>query len=141
MNRQSAIPAASQSHGLPPSGIACAPNEARRRASPLDGIELPLWAHLLEARELLERVIIEQPERTKPLTQLATGQTASFGYRGNAATALRTLYAAFEADRLDWVAEAPFQSDQWHKRRNALIAYERDHGPDALIERALKAAL
>jgi hypothetical protein len=139
MNRAALKSAAPLAHDPSPARRSMAPVGARRHVSILDSIDLPLWANILEARELLERIIVEQPERTKPLTQLATGQTASFGYRGKAANALRTLYAAFEADRLDWLAEVPFNSEQWHKRRNAIIAYERAHGADALISRVLRA--
>lgn len=99
--------------------------------------DLPYWARNAEARQLLDRIAEQRPDRTKALTETMTGATASFGYRGKEAARLRQMFEAFESERMDWLAEAPFPSKQWDNRRQAIIDYGKAHGPDALIAQVL----
>ena len=153
--------ASQQLHELPPSGTVPGAEEARRQATPSIGADkpsllanpsnltgaagapnrskLPAWAQNDEARALLATIIAEQPERDRPLTQLATGQTASFGYRGKAANRLRQLFDPFLMERMAWSYKAGFDTPLFRKRRAAVLRYADDHGPDALIARVLEA--
>lgn len=108
-------------------------------AAPAIAFDLPLWANNEYARDLIAKIIVERPERTRVIAETMCGPVL-YGYAGRTATKLRAVYQVFENDRLDWVAECAFDSPEWRKRRDALIAYGRDHGPDALIARVLEAA-
>jgi hypothetical protein len=102
--------------------------------------ELPEWARNDEARSLLERILADRPDRSKPLTETACGGTASYGFRGRPMTLLRQLYDGFFVERMNWVGQCEFQSRDWHKRRDSLIDYDRRHGPDALVARLMREA-
>lgn len=101
-------------------------------------VDLPLWARSDEARALLATIIAEQPERDRALTQLATGQTASFGFAGRAANRLRQLFDPFLMERMAWSYKAGFDTPLFRKRRAAVLRYADDHGPDNLIARVLR---
>lgn len=117
-------------------GITGAQVEAR---APIN-LDLPAWANTDEARALLAQIIAEQPERDRPLTQLATGQTASFGFAGKAANRLRQLFDPFIIERMHWAQSAGFGTDLYWKRRKAVLDYADRCGPDQLIARVLEAA-
>lgn len=125
---------------FPPSNVAA---DLTLRAGPngeaaaTDLPNLPAWANTDEAIRLLKLILAEQPERSRITTVTADGAAASFGYRGKAANQLRQLYDRFFLERLDWVAQCEFRSREWVNRRNSLIAYDKRHGPDALIERLM----
>jgi hypothetical protein len=139
MNRQSQIAAASTKPAYPPVAGQRGSMPAIDRGA-VAGQSLPQWASTPEARALLAAIAAEDPDRTKPLTETMTGETASFGYRGLNAARLRILFKP-EFDRLlDWVGEAPFPSAEWDSRRQVVIQFERECGPEALIESALGAA-
>lgn len=101
---------------------------------------LPAWANTDEARALLATIIAEQPERSRPLTQLATGQTASFGFAGRAANRLRAIYDRTFDRMLTFVGAVPFDSPEYHCRRNALIAFDKANNADAVIAKAMEAS-
>jgi hypothetical protein len=136
-------PAASAAVAQPPMGAAAVrsqPVADRGVARANLFADLPAWAQSDEAVALLETIAAERPERTKPLTELATGATASFGYCGKAANQLRQLFDPFIMDRIGWAHKAGFDTPLFHKRRAAVFAYIDVNGPDALICRVLKAA-
>lgn len=128
------IPAASSPVGGATAGVVAAPV-----AAPAIAFDLPAWAQNDEARALLATIIAEQPERDRPLTQLATGQTASFGFAGKAANRLRQLFDPFLLDRMHWAQSAGFGTDLYWKRRKAVLDYADRCGPDQLIARMLEA--
>jgi hypothetical protein len=130
------IPVASTALTPLGAGAVCPPT-AGDGGAPANLPDLPCWARNDEARALLAKIAEARPDRTKPLTESATGATASFGYRGRVAARLRELYEAFESERMDWLAECPFPSRQWDNRRQAIIDYGKAHSADVLIAQVL----
>jgi hypothetical protein len=99
---------------------------------------LPAWANNDEGRRILARIVAARPAK-----HIIDNGCSAFGgeeYRGRAVNDLRQLFDVFYLDRIDWAHRAGFDTLEYHKRRAAVLAYAKDHGPDALIERVLKAA-
>ncbi len=105
---------------------------AKRQAGP--SIDLPLWAQ--PHRALIAAIIAEQPERTKVTTETCMGP-ASYGYRGRNAALLREVYALTFDRMLRHVGAAEFDSPQYHKRRDALLAFDRANNADAVISQVI----
>lgn len=98
---------------------------------------LPDWARSPEAISLIDRILADRPDRSKPLTSLATGATASFGFRGRPMAQLRQLYDPYFMDRMARCSAAGHGTQAYLRERDSLIAYDRLNGPDALIERLM----
>lgn len=112
-----------------------APTAAAGVAEPL---HLPSWADNEPGRELIARIKAERPAKRS----FDNGISAWGGeeYAGRTANLLRKLYAA-EFDRmLAWVGAVPFDSPEYHQRRDALLQFDKTCGPDAVMERVLGAS-
>lgn len=92
----------------------------------------PEWCND-EARRLIRRIVRNRPEQTKPLYE----GMAIYGFRGPHMNQLRQIYDGYFLARMDECSRLGHGSADYHVKRAALLAYDREHGPDALIERLL----
>lgn len=112
---------------------AFAPSERREAAL----LRLPTWARTTEARLLLSLIQIERPERDRVLTRMFDGTPADYGYRGKNAAKLRAIFAKTYEVLMDWSCAAMPDREAFDSRRDAVIAYGRQFGADAVIARVL----
>lgn len=112
------------------------PSNLTGRAGAPSSPTLPAWADNEEARALLAVIAAQRPDRTRQISQTMCG-TAAYGFAGKASNQLRQIYDRFFMERIDWCSSAGFGTPLYHKRRTAVLAYDAQHGPDALIAKVL----
>ena len=96
---------------------------------------LPSWASTPDAIAILARILDERPD-----TRCYDNGCSAWGgteYAGRNAKQLRAVYDGFLSQRLAWAEKPGHATPQYHKRRDAVVAYGAAHGPDALIGRLL----
>lgn len=103
---------------------------------------LPCWANTAQGRALITAIKAEKPT----IDVYDDGLSAWNGrrYNGRNAAQLRALFDRTYAAMLDWVAEARAdvapgraQPLKYHVRRDAVVEWAREFGPDRLISKIL----
>lgn len=103
-------------------------------------LSLPTWARVsLEARLLLSLIAEQRPDQSKVTAELFDGTPVRFGYAGKHAARLRAIYDRTYCELIDWANAAPDRAG-YEARRNAVIAYDKQFGADAIIAKVLGGA-